>query len=387
MRKVIISLLFAFYGHWGYGQGINIDSLMGCLPEMGDNICLSSVVADETAYTPDALKILYSNMDRLISSHGILNLKETTRFFLATNHNVISKDIVPGIPTRISETIQFNFIIGDILTEKVFSSIAIQVKGVGLNENKALISAIQAIKWKNKEIENFIDNAKNEIVAYYTEEASNIFQKAELLAESGKYEEAIGQLISIPSACPQHKESMRKALVTYQNMINNQAIKFLRKAKSEWGISQDRRGAQNAVSYLDSIPSGTIYENEIAQLLQDINKKIDSIDKREWEFKKQQYNDSIRHLKAEERAAKMKEYIASHPYSSNTYSRSTKNMFGEKGLFGDLVDKWNEQPTWKKVLIGGGIGLAVSAAAAVTTVSSVAGALLARTSFHLVKFI
>ena len=62
-------------------------------------------------------------------------------------------------------------------------------------------------------------------------------------------------------------------------------------------------------------------------------------------------------------------------------------MFGEKGLFGDLVDKWNEQPTWKKVLIGGGIGLAVSAAAAVTTVSSVAGALLARTSFHLVKFI
>ncbi len=382
MRKIVVSFVIALFGQFGYGQGINIDSLMCNMPDLGDNICMSSVIADESSYPQEALKLQYTNMNRLISSHGLLNVKETVRFFLASNYNIISKDIVPGIPTRISETIQFNFIVGDFYTEKVFSSIAVQVKGVGINENKAIISAVQAIKWNNKRLDEFIDDAKNEIIEYYTKEAPNLFQKAEFLEKSGKYEEAIGHLISIPSACPQYKESMRRALVTYQNMINEQGGRLFRMAKAEWSASQDKIGAQKTVSYLDSIPSGTIYENVISLLLQEINKKIETIDRREWEFKKQQYNDSIRHLKAEERAAKMREYAANYPYSTNPYTRSSNKSSGnDKGLFGGLLDKWNEQPTWKKVLIGGGIGLAVAGAAAVSAVSSVASAILARTSF------
>jgi hypothetical protein len=100
---------------------------MTAMPDMGDNICISSIIPDESIYPKEALNNLYSNMDRLLSSNGILSLKEDVRFFLATNYNVISKDIIPGIPSRISETVQFNFIIGDALSEQVFSSIAVQV--------------------------------------------------------------------------------------------------------------------------------------------------------------------------------------------------------------------------------------------------------------------
>lgn len=84
----------------------------------------------------------------------------------------------------------------------------------------------------------------------------------------------------------------------------------------------------------------------------------------------------------------MREYATTHPYSSVKYSRSSKTKTDNgKGLFGGLIDKWNEQPTWKKILIGGGIGLAATAAATAATVTSVAGALLARTSFHVLFLI
>lgn len=369
----------------GVAQGINIDSLMTVMPDLGDNICMSSVIVDESAYSQEALNNLYANMDRLIGKNGVLNLKENARFFLATTYIIISKDVIPGIPARISEKIQFNFIIGDAVAEKVYSSIAVQVKGVGINESKALISAIQAIRWNNEALDKFVIDAKKEIIKYYTIEAPSIFKEAELLKKSGKYQEAIGLLISIPSACPLYKESMRKALVTYQEMIDNKASIFLRKAKAEWSSSPDRNGAEKAVAYINSIPSESKYEADVNSLLQEINRQVASIDKKEWEFKKQQYTDSIRHLKTEEQAAKLQEYAAKHPYSSKSYNRSTdSDSENDKGLFGGLIDKWNEQPTWKKVLIGGGIGLAAAGAAAVSAVSSIAGALLARTMFHVI---
>ena len=122
MKRILFLIAITAQSVFTLAQGLNVESLMNNLPDLGDNICLSSVITDESNYSPEALKNIYLNMDRLISGHGILNLKENVRFFLATNHNIISKDIIPGIPTRVSETIQFNFIIGDALSEKVFSS-------------------------------------------------------------------------------------------------------------------------------------------------------------------------------------------------------------------------------------------------------------------------
>ena len=364
----------------------NVESLMAEMPDMGDNIYLTPVIPDESAYPKEALSLLYSNMNKFISNHGVLSINEGARFFLATNYNVVTKDIVPGMPVRVSETIQCNFVIGDALTEKVFSTLSVQVKGVGINDNKALITAIQSIKWKSDDFEDFIKKGKAEIVKFFTAEAPNILQEAELLCKSGKYQEAIGKLISIPSACPKYRECMKKALTTYLTMSENQAISYLRKAKAEWAASPDREGAQKAIAYIDSIPTETKYESEVNSLLTTINNIIASLDKQNWDFQKQQYSDSIRHKKAEERAELMKEYEAKHPYATKSYKRSAQsgvaqNQAGGKNLFQELADKWNAQPTWKKVLIGGGVGLAVAGGLTLSAVSSAASAVLSRSIF------
>ena len=94
MKRILFLIAITAQSVFTLAQGLNIESLMNNLPDLGDNICLSSVITDESNYSPEALKNIYLNMDRLISGHGILNLKENVRFFLATNHNIISKDII-----------------------------------------------------------------------------------------------------------------------------------------------------------------------------------------------------------------------------------------------------------------------------------------------------
>ena len=89
----------------------NVESLMSQMPDMGDNIYLTAVIPDESAYPKEALSLLYNNMNKFISNHGVLSINEGIRFFLATNYNVVTKDIVPGMPVRVSETIQCNFVI------------------------------------------------------------------------------------------------------------------------------------------------------------------------------------------------------------------------------------------------------------------------------------
>ncbi len=385
MKKLFILLFMQYVTHVAIAQ-TNVESLMSQMPDMGDNIYLTAVIPDESAYPKEALSLLYNNMNKFISNHGVLSINEGIRFFLATNYNVVTKDIVPGMPVRVSETIQCNFVIGDALSEKVFSTLSVQVKGVGINENKALITAIQAIKWKSEEFDDFIKKGKTEIVKFFTAEAPHILQEAEVLSKTGKYQEAIGKLISVPSACPQYKECMRLALVTYLKMADNQASSYLRKAKAEWAASPDRSGAQKAIAYIDSIPSETKYEQEVNTLLSTINNKISSLDKQEWNFKKQQYADSIRNKKAEEQAELMRDYEVNHPYTARSYKRSSQSgsvstQVGGKNIFEKLADKWNAQPTWKKVLIGGGVGLAVAGGLAVSAVSSVASAVLSRSIF------
>lgn len=385
MNRFLCTLLMVLVCHIVKAQA-NVESLMAEMPDMGDNIYLTAVIPDESAYPKEALSLLYNNMNRFISNHGVLNINEGARFFLATNYNVITKDIVPGMPVRVSETIQCNFVIGDALTEKVFSTLSVQVKGVGINDNKALITAIQAIKWKSDEFDDFIKKGKIEIVKFFTAEAPHILQEADVLSKTGKYQEAIGKLISVPSACPQYKECMQKALTTYLKMADSQAATYLRKAKAEWAASPDREGAQKSIAYIDSIPPETKYESEVNSLLNTINNKVSSLDRQEWQFKKQQYADSIRHKKAEEQAELMKVYEAKHPYTTKSFSRSSQSglaqtQAGGKNIFEKLADKWNAQPTWKKVLIGGGVGLAVAGGLTLSAVSSAASAVLSRSIF------
>ena len=83
MNRFLCILLMVLVCHVAKAQA-NVESLMAEMPDMGDNIYLTAVIPDESAYPKEALSLLYSNMNKFISNHGVLNINEGARFFLAT---------------------------------------------------------------------------------------------------------------------------------------------------------------------------------------------------------------------------------------------------------------------------------------------------------------
>ena len=384
MSRIFSSLFCLFFCRLVCAQGgLNIDSLMNDMPDVGDNLYISVVVEENENYTSEATRLLQNNLNHAVAQNGFLDTDGASPFFIAMNYNVLSKDIVPGMPVRISQEVQFNFIIGDAKEEKAFSSYACVVRGVGTNEQKAIIAAIRRIPWNDSTFKDFIKEGKQGITTYYDQRIPQIIEEANLLERQGKYEQAISKLTTIPKACRQYSACMRRALQVYQNMIDHDAYKWLAEAKKAWAASPDKAGAERVIALVDSIPSDSRYEVEVDSLLADVRNRIKEIDDQEWKLKMEK-------IKAENRAADrrmMAEASARRERGSSSigglFSGGSSRGNG-KSFFGHIADKWRAQPTWKKVLIAGGVGLAIGGG---VLTWKAAGAILARTSFHVVKMI
>ena len=343
--------------------GLNIDSLMNALPDMGENIYLSVYLPDSPGYSANVGNLFTRNIQRCITNHGMINGGENSRFFVSMDYVILSKDIVPGPPARISQEVQFNFVLADAVEQKAFSSVACTARGIGINEEKAIITALQKIRWDDKGFDKFFEEGKQGIVAYYTQRGPEILIEAQQLDQERKYDEALALLTSVPSLCPQYKDCMRMALCVYQNKIDNEAATLINKARGAWAMSQDKEGAKSAIEYIEAIPVGSNHEQEVTILLDEISSRVKEINDQEWALKLEELR-----MKREAQQAKM-------------YRRTSSGGGGGGGLFSSLRDSWNDQPTWKKVMIGAGIGLG---AAAIGT-GAIASSVLSRSSFHFIR--
>ena len=367
-----------------------IDSLMNDMPDVGENLYISVVVDEDPTISQDVISLLQNNLSRVVANNGFLDTDGASPFFLAMNYNVLSKDIVPGSPTRISQEIQFNFIIGDSKESKVFSSYSCAVRGIGINEQKSIIAAIRRIPWNDETFVSFIKQGKQGIADYYDERIPQIISEAQLLEKQGKYEQAIARLTTVPKACGQYRSCMRLALSTYQNMVDHTAYEWLSKSKKAWAASPNREGAERAIALADSIPSDSKYEGELMTFLAEIKNRLKEINDQEWLLK-------METIKAENRAADRR--FVGYDGRKKTVARTSNHIRSGQGLnklsgsagssnfLSNLASKWNSQPKWKKVLIAGGAGLAATTVGAGFLTAKVAGALLARTSFHVVKLL
>ena len=259
--------------------------------DLGDNIYISVYQPERTEITSEASKNLETKMRSLITKHGIVDEDEANRFVITAKLNVISKDIVPSTPQRISEKIEFTFIIGDIVENKVFESLSITSVGVDINENKTFISAINKININNKQFETFIESAKKKIVSYYSEKCEDIIIQAKQDAANRDFDGAIYKLMQIPTICDCADECQELQIKLYTQRMNLKAQQLLNKAKALWASSPTPEGASSAADVIAKMPSGTSSQAGVDALILDIESKLKEDQRKEWNFKMKQYND------------------------------------------------------------------------------------------------
>ena len=332
MRKFVMSL----YMMLGLSTYVNADG--------GSDIYISVYQPDRAEITSEASKYLEGKMRNLITKYGIMDEDEANRFVITAKLNVISKDIVPSTPQRISEKIEFTFIIGDIIENKVFETISLNVTGIDINEDKAYISAINKININDNRFKIFLENAKNKIVSYYSDKCAEIIMQAQKDASDRNFDAAIYKLIQIPPICDCAEECQKLQISLYTQRTNLNAAQLLTKAKSLWASSPTPEGASAAADVIARIPSGTLSQAGIDELINDIESKLKDDQRKEWNFKIKQYNDEIAREKRHD-AMKSRQQIADNEYrakqqvSDNEYrakQQASDNAYRAKKQIADI---------------------------------------------------
>ena len=279
MRKVLtfISLLVA-----------------GCFCSYGqtEQLYISVVQPERSEISAEAGKQLERKMTQLLTANGISSQDANNRFVMTAKVDITSKDIVASTPQRISEKIDLTLLVGDVVENKVFETVTIPLIGIGINENKAFIAAINQLKPQNAKLSEFLDRAKKKIVEYYAIRCSQIIMQAQKLASGNEYDEAIYQLMQIPDICDCAKEC-QDLMIEYIIKRNDAiAAQLYNEARARWAASPTQQGASEVADIIAKIPVNTSSESKVNSLINTINKKLRDDEKRQWEFKMKQYNDA-----------------------------------------------------------------------------------------------
>lgn len=255
---------------------------------------------DGTGLSTDACSQMETKMQRLLTVNGYADDEYAARFVMTAKVDVISKDIAPSTPPRVSEKINITFFVGDVVENKVYSSATIKVTGVGINENKANIAAINSINQNNEKLKNMLTTAKSKITEYYTYNCNEQITKANTLASIGNYDEAIANMMSVPSICSECFTKCQQAVIDiYQQKINASGSQLLEKARNAWIKSPNVDGATEVVSIINEIPIGSSVYPQVDELRKKITEKLNEVERhkfeleqRDWNFKMKQYNDA-----------------------------------------------------------------------------------------------
>lgn len=260
-----------------------------------NRIILNSFVIDNDNNLPEEAKnTMKTKLEQIASNNGIGGYSINPRFIIAAKINILTKDIIAGPPPMVAVNAEIVFFIGDGIDSQVYSNATISVKGVGTNENKAMINAVQNITPSNKSFIDLVTVGKAKIVNYYLEKCDFIAQKAKTLSQQRKYDEAIYELMQVPEVCKScYEKSITLIHPIFQAKIDNESLLALSKAKNSWNSNPNRKGAEDVAALLANIDPSSLAYKDAVSFSEVIRKKIETDEKREWEFNLRKYTDGV----------------------------------------------------------------------------------------------
>ena len=250
-----------------------------------DGITLAAYVPQQIENVPaGARKMLLNRLTQVITKNGIGNNVYNSRFVLAPNVEVLSKDITATAPPKIALNLNVTLYIGDGVTGDLFASESIELKGVGTNENKAYMSAIKRLTPKNPNVLSFLETGKQKIIEYYNNNCDLLIKKAASFESQNEYQEALIVLTNVPevSTCFDKVKSEVESL--YKKSIDRDCQQKLNEASAIWAANQDIDAANEAGALLASVePEGACY-GQVKSLYAKIATRVKDVSDRSWKY-------------------------------------------------------------------------------------------------------
>lgn len=251
-----------------------------------DRISLTSYIAPEVAkYSAGASTILTNKLNQVVNANG-LGGNGSSRFIITANVIELSKDVIASAPPSIVYTLDVTLYIGDGMDGKKYASHTLTLKGVGQNENKAMIDAIKSIKPNDPAIQAFVTVGKTQIVEYYNARCEQILKEAKLLEAQNRFEEAIFVLTAVPDASLACYNKAIDAIVPIYNKYIDRDCKIkLQEATAIWNANQSVEAANEVGQILMQIDPQAACYADVRTFSNKIANRVLQLQDREWNFK------------------------------------------------------------------------------------------------------
>jgi hypothetical protein len=241
MKKLIIIAFLAF------GVNLNAQNKLEKTDDVG-RIAICPVVGRIPDMPIAAEKMLLNKMGQITTKNGMASYGGT--FIMYPHVTIMSKDITPTAPPMHAYGLDVTLYIADNITQTIFSSTTISLKGVGNNPTKAYIGALSMLNDKRPEVKTFIETAKDRIVEYYNSKCDFILKDAMSLAGRKEFDEAIYTVITIPSVCKDcYMKGQDLSIDIFKQKMENECMQNIADAK----IAKTQDNYDLAASYLSGI--------------------------------------------------------------------------------------------------------------------------------------
>ncbi|MDD2549178.1 MAG: hypothetical protein PHD00_03685 [Bacteroidales bacterium] len=264
-------------------------SSLGKTDDLG-RIAIAAIVPDEAGVPGGAQRNLQNRLMQVASLNGLGATENAAQFVMVPMVSIISKDITPTAPPKVSIRMDVTLYIVDMLTQNIYSQTSIEVRGIGNTEERAYTQALNGINPRHGQFRGFIEKGKEKIIEYYNSKCDVIISSAQALAGQKKYEEALHTLMSVPDVSREcYDKCMQISMDIYQEFADQQCNESLAAAKSAWA-GKELSGVEKHLAKIT--PDMGCYD-EAQQLVATVTAAVEAEGGAAWNFKMKKYDDSI----------------------------------------------------------------------------------------------
>ena len=122
------------------------------------------VPAEDEPLSEEVETYITEKLIQMASANGIEAGKDFSRFFVAARMVATPVDFVVGPPSQITQEVALTLYIADYSEHKVLASAVVNAEGVGSNEGKSFLDALQNIPDTLPVLHDFFENGLQEIL-------------------------------------------------------------------------------------------------------------------------------------------------------------------------------------------------------------------------------
>jgi hypothetical protein len=282
MKKIILLPLFVCFLFTNY---------VFCQNQVG-NIAFSLVMPDEIeGFDQNQIAKLESKIIQATTNVGVAGKGFYSDFILYPTLTINEiENHSQSMKNTFSISIDLGIFVKSVADGRIFSSYSKTLVGVGTNKSSALNNALNDFDPKGKEIHDFYVNTANKILKYFESKCDDFISKADSYAKMGKYDEAIGLLMSIPnisSTC--FNKVKEKSIEVYKLHLNKTCNSLILSAKGFYA-NRDIESAIKTICLID--PTSLCYKEAI-DFLDTIEKDLKDKEKEEFKTELKIFQDNL----------------------------------------------------------------------------------------------